>query len=180
MMKRPATGIGGIFLNVAKASKRQLGTLVFGCAVVAALGVRAADASTPKPTVAALAWLAGTWSFERNGRVVTERWTEPAGGMMIGTSQTVAKERTVEYEFIVIRADAEGNLLYVAKPSGQAETTFKLVRLTEREVVFENPAHDYPQQVSYVLKGDGTLLAAIDGAKNGKSRRVEFPYRRVK
>ena len=148
----------------------------------ALLGVaplRAAEAPATRPTVAALAWLAGTWSFERNGRVVTERWTEPAGGMMMGTGQTVVKERTVEHEFLLIRADAEGTVVYVAKPSGQAETTFKLTRLTEREAVFENPAHDYPQKVSYALQPDGTLLAAIEGAKNGQTRRVEFPYRRV-
>lgn len=150
------------------------------CAGLLLAPLRAAETPTPKPTVAALAWLAGTWSFERNGRTVTERWTEPAGGMMIGTSQTIAKERTVEYEFVVLRADGEGNLLYVAKPSGQPEATFKLVRLTAREVMFENPTHDYPQRISYELKEDGTLLAAIDGAKNGKARRVEFHYRRVK
>ena len=174
MQTKPhVTGIGGIFLGAAL-------TLSLMGAVIVALGARAADASAPKPTVTAMAWLAGTWSFERNGRVVTERWTEPSGGMMIGTSQTVANGRTVGYEFIVIRADAAGNLLYIAKPSGQAETTFKLVRCSEGEVMFENPTHDYPQQVSYALKDDGTLLAAIDGTKSGKARRVEFPYRRVK
>lgn len=159
--------------------------------VILALGIvicawgasgRGADAATAtaKPTVASLAWLAGTWSFERNGRVVTERWTQPSGGIMLGTSHTVAKDKTVEYEFVVIRADAAGDLHYVAKPSGQAETAFKLIKLTDREAVFENPTHIYPQRVLYTLKNDGTLLAAIDGSKNGKSRRVEFPYRPVK
>lgn len=141
--------------------------------------LRAAEADA-RPTVASLAWMAGTWSFERNGRVVTERWTEPAGGMMLGTSQTVAGDKTVEYEFIALRADADGRVLYVAKPSGQAEATFKLVRANPREVVFENPEHDFPQRISYALKDDGTLLAAIEGTKSGRTRRVEFPYRRVK
>ena len=139
-----------------------------------ALALRAAE----KPTIDSLAWLAGTWSFERNGRVVTEQWMKPAGGTMLGMSHTVANGKTVEYEFIVIRADAAGDLCYVAKPSGQPEASFKLVRVTAREAVFENPAHDYPQQVSYTLQDDGTLLAAIDGARNGKARRVEFPYRK--
>lgn len=150
--------------------------LIFLCAGVF---VRGAETS-PKPTIESLAWLAGTWSFERNGRVVTERWTAPAGGVMLGTSHTVAKERTIEYEFVVLRADAAGDIFYVAKPSNQPEASFKLVRASAREVVFENPEHDYPQKISYELKDDGTLLAAIDGAKNGKSRRVEFPYRPVK
>ena len=98
---------------------------------------------------------------------------------MIGTSHTVAKEKTVEYEFMVLRADANGDVFYVARPSGQPEALFKLVRGTEREAVFENREHDFPQRILYQLKDDGTLLAAIEGAKNGKSRRVEFPYRRV-
>jgi hypothetical protein len=140
----------------------------------------AAEKATEKPTIAALSWLAGTWSFERNGRVVTERWTPPAGGVMLGTSHTVANEKTVEYEFVVLRADANGDIFYVAKPSRQPEAAFKLARLTEREAVFENPEHDYPQRISYALKDDGTLLAAIEGTKAGKSRRVEFPYRPVK
>ncbi len=154
--------------------------LGFWLTVMGAPMLRSADLPAAKPTVAALAWLTGEWSFARNGRVVTERWTAPTGGMMIGTSQTVAGERTVQYEFVVIRADAAGDLLYIAKPSGQPEASFKLVRHSAREVVFENPAHDYPQQISYVLKDDGSLLAAIDGTKNGQSRRVEFPYRRVR
>lgn len=142
------------------------------------LGLAAADVAAPKTPVTALAWLAGTWTFERSGRTVTERWTEPAGGMMIGTSQTIANDRTVEYEFIVIRADAQGDLAYVAKPSRQPEASFKLVKATARELVFENPTHDFPQKISYVLKDDGTLLGAIEGTRNGKSRRVEFPYRK--
>jgi len=44
--------------------------------------------------------------------------------------------------------------------------------------VFENPQHDFPQRISYKLNPDGTLLAAIDGTKAGKIRRVEFPYKR--
>ena len=140
----------------------------------------AAEKNSPKTTVASLGWLAGEWVFERNWRVVTERWGAPAGGMMLGTSHTVAKEKTVEYEFVLIRAEANGDIVYVAKPSGQREASFKLVRASERELVFENPEHDFPQRISYTLKDDQTLVAAIEGAKNGKPRRVEFPYRRAK
>jgi hypothetical protein len=164
-----------------QAKTRAMKLLASMCIVFGVAGALfAAEPSPTKARVADLAWLAGTWSFERNGRVVTERWGAPAGGVMLGTSHTVAQEKTIEYEFVVIRADERGDLSYVAKPSGQRETSFKLVRLTEREVMFENPEHDYPQRISYVLKDDGTLLAAIDGTKNGKSRRVEFPYRPIK
>jgi len=136
-----------------------------------------AQATESKPTVAALGWLTGTWTLERNGRVTVERWAAPAGGVMIGTSHTYLGERMIEYEFILIRANAQGEVHYVAKPSGQPEASFKLRRATATEAVFENPQHDFPQKISYALKDDGGLVAAIEGAKNGKTRRAEFPYR---
>jgi hypothetical protein len=155
---------------------------VAGALLALATGVAALHAaeSASKPTIAALKWLAGTWSFERNGRVVTERWTAPAGGIMIGTSHTVAGDRTIEYEFVVLRPDAQGEIFYVAKPSGQPEASFRLVRVTDRTAVFENPQHDFPQRISYTLREDGTLLATIEGTKSGRARQVEFPYRAVK
>ena len=44
------------------------------------------------------------------------------------------------------------------------------------EVVFENPQHDFPQRIIYTLKDGGRLTAAIEGTKNGKTRRVDLNY----
>jgi hypothetical protein len=144
------------------------------------LVARAAEPATIPTRVADLSWLVGLWKLERNGRVVTERWDAPAGNMMLGTSQTVAKEKTVEYEFLLLREDPNGDIFYVAKPARQKEAAFKLVRATARQLVFENPEHDFPQRISYTLQPDGTLLAAIEGTKDGKTRRVEYAYRSAK
>jgi hypothetical protein len=47
--------------------------------------------------------------------------------------------------------------------------------------VFENPQHDFPTKIVYGLQADGSLLAAIEGpGRDGKPRRVEYPYKRVK
>jgi hypothetical protein len=149
-------------------------------AVLAVLAVRAAEPAAVQTRVSELTWLVGQWKLERNGRVTTERWDAPGGNMMLGTSQAVAKEKTVDYEFLVIREDPNGDIFYVAKPARQPEAAFKLVRATARHLVFENPTHDFPQRISYTLQPDGVLLAAIEGTKDGKTRRVEFPYRPVK
>lgn len=139
----------------------------------------AADAPAAKPALASLAWLTGSWSLERNGRVIEEQWLAPAGGTMLEMGRTVANGKTVDYEFVVVHEEANGDIFYTAKPKGQPEGSFKLVRATATEVVFENPEHDFPQRVLYTLKPDGTLLAAIEGTKDGKTRRVEFPYHRA-
>lgn len=134
----------------------------------------------PPPSIDKLAWLAGSWRAEKSGRMIEEQWMAPVAGVMLGMSRTVAKGKVVEHGFLQIRVGPGGTLFYVASPSGQETTTFQLKTLTDKEVVFENPAHDFPQRVMYALRADGSMLAAIEGANpDGTVKRIEYPYVRV-
>jgi hypothetical protein len=127
-----------------------------------------------------LAWLAGQWRLEKNGRVVDEQWMAPAGGLMLGMSRTVTKGRVLEYEFLQIREGPGGELFFVAQPARQKEAAFKLVTQSDTEVTFENREHDFPQVIGYGLRTDGSLLAYIEGPKaDGTIRRIEYSYRRL-
>jgi hypothetical protein len=100
---------------------------------------------------------------------------------MLGSSRTVRDGRTTEYEFVIVRETAGGQLAYEVSPSGRAPTVFTSISLDDAGIVFENLQHDFPQRVAYRRNGDD-LLAWIEGpAKNapGQMRRIEFPYRRV-
>jgi hypothetical protein len=96
---------------------------------------------------------------------------------MLGVSRTVAAGRTIAHEFMQIREN-DGRVVFIARPSGQAEATFTLVKSAAGEVVFENPQHDFPQRVIYRRAGE-TLTGRIEGTQNGKPRSAEFPMRRV-
>lgn len=144
----------------------------------------AADAPAGKATAAIalnqLGWLAGHWRMEKAGRVVDEQWMAPAAGVMLGMARTIARGKVVEHEFMQIREGPGGALYFVALPSGQKEAAFQIVSLSATEAVFENPQHDFPRKISYTLLADGSLLAAIEGpGKDGQTRRVEFPYKRI-
>jgi hypothetical protein len=124
-------------------------------------------------------WLAGCWHRERGQTIVEEQWSLPRGRTMLGTSRTVRGDSTVEYEFLILRLRAD-DWSYEAHPSGQAPATFRTAGPpTGDEVLFANPAHDYPQQIGYRRVGRDSLLAWIAGTVGGESRRVEFPYARV-
>ena len=97
---------------------------------------------------------------------------------MLGISRTVADGKTVEFEFMQIRQEASGEIRFIAKPSGQPETTFKLIKGSAREVIFENPQHDFPQRVIYRLQSDGSLVGRIEGVSKGKEKAVDFPMSR--
>ena len=149
-------------------------------AIVLAMGggCAAAMAATQKATTADLGFMAGCWRLSANGRTIEEHWLAPAGGSLMGVSRTVANGKTVEYEFLQIRDLPEG-LTYIAKPSGQAEAQFKVASKTADEIVFENPAHDFPQRIRYKKVGADRLEARVEGTMNGKSRGMDFPFARV-
>ena len=127
----------------------------------------------------ALNWLAGCW-FGRSGKnEFREHWMRPAGGLMMGMGRTMAGGKMVSYEAMRIELDDMGVPVFVAKPSGQSEASFKRVKFDETSIEFENPAHDFPQRVKYRLTADGALDARIEGKLKGRDARIEFPMRRA-
>lgn len=130
---------------------------------------------SPSTSINDVAWLAGCWEFTRGARHVTEQWTRPDGGTMLGLSRTISNGKTTEYEFVLLR-EAGGRLEYVARPSRQAEAVFTSVRVSADEAIFENPQHDFPTRIHYRRQADGRLLATIEGTVNGNRRTIEFPY----
>jgi hypothetical protein len=131
-----------------------------------------------RPAVSDLAWISGCWETTRNGRHIVEHWSAPEGGTLMGMGRTVASGKTAEYEFLLIREGAAG-LEYVAKPSGQAEAIFTSVKVSADEVVFENPQHDFPTRIIYRRGPNDGLTAAVEGPRNGKTQRIEYPYTRA-
>lgn len=146
--------------------------------VLAVLSVMWGVAAGPAPvSLDSLAWLAGCWTAPSEGRQVEEHWMKPAGGTMFGMSRTVAGGKTVTSEFLELRQDGVG-VVYVAHPEGQSRTAFQWVSGNQRSARFENPAHDFPQTITYTLNPDGTLLARIEGVVDGRPRAIDFPMRR--
>lgn len=153
-------------------------TLILAMALMIVWGVsgsRETRAAGPAPKISELAWLAGDWQTAPGGRaLIEEHWTVPAGGTMIGMGRAVAGEKTAEFEFL--RIEQRGNdLYYVANPNANCpQTDFKLTRLTGQEVIFENPAHDYPKRVMYRKNSDGSLVASIDAGEGTKSQSFSY------
>ena len=130
-------------------------------------------------TLSDLHWLAGCWASLDGEAGSGEQWMPPAGGTLLGVSRTVRKGCTVAHEFLQIREIEPGKIAYIAKPSGQSEATFPLKSAGKREVVFEDPEHDFPQRVIYRLGEDGTLQASIEGLSKGQLRTIEFPMKKI-
>ena len=140
--------------------------------------VSVSSAGAQTTSIEDVGWLLGCWEQRDGDRVVEERWMAPRAGSMLGVGRTTRGEKLIEHEYIVL-TERDGRLAYEAHPSGQATATFMSKPVANREVVFEDPTHDFPQRVGYKSTGPGQLLAWVEGTSGGKTRRIEFNYRIV-
>lgn len=146
--------------------------------VAMSAGEPAAVAANAPQRIEQLSWLEGCWESGSAARTVEEQWMTPRGRSMLGMSRTVKDGALVEYELVVIREVGAG-LVYEAHPSGQAAATFPCKAVKDGEILFEDPEHDFPQRIGYRRDGADAVVAWIEGTRDGKERRIEFPYRRV-
>ncbi len=151
---------------------------MIGFTLAAMLGARSIAAQQPGG-LARLGWISGCWQLRAGQRVIDEQWMAPAGGLMMGMSRTVARDSAVEFE--TLRIESRGTTpVYVAHPSGQQEAAFPATTITDSSVVFANPEHDFPTEISYRKVGADSLVARIEGVQGGRRRGISFPMGRVR
>lgn len=122
-----------------------------------------------------LSWLAGYWLSCRPERQVSETWTGPREGVMSGVTVTTRPGRPVQVEFARVFT-RDGVTAFHAVPDGQPPADFAVRTVGGQRVVFENPAHDFPQRVIYARSGD-TLTGRIEGRIGGAERSTEWIYK---
>jgi hypothetical protein len=141
--------------------------------------------SAPSP-LAPLAWLDGCWRGLVNGREFREHWMPLRGGMLIGVSQTVLGDTTLDFEYLRVEPRADG-VYYVILPPGKGESAFKLteqpdagaVERKDEEFVFTNPALEFPKKIIYRRGTQGWLYATVAGTVKGAEQQVTYPMRRI-
>jgi hypothetical protein len=131
-----------------------------------------------------VAFMAGCWEMKVPGRklVITEQWMSPAGDAMLGMNRTLTDGKMSAFEYLRIVQKGD-SLYYVALPSeNDAPTSFQLKSAKKGNVIFENLGHDFPQTITYTVKGPNAMTAAVEGLGNErpKRRHIEFPMVRVK
>ena len=135
-------------------------------------------APTRAASLASLGWMAGSWSVTQGGVANEEHWLPPSGGLMLGMHRDVKAGRAASFEFLRI-VERNDSLVYVALPRGRNETPFPLKSLEGRRVVFENPAHDFPQRILYWQVRPNELHARVEGTWNGKEEFEEWTWKRT-
>ncbi|HEX8573248.1 MAG TPA: DUF6265 family protein [Allosphingosinicella sp.] len=126
------------------------------------------------PRTASLEWLGGRWVQEGPEGWAEESWTEPRGGVMLGTGRTGKGDKALGFEFMRIADGPEGAVFW-GSPGGKTAVAFPLVQEGPNFAAFENPKHDYPSRISY--RREGKLLIATTSGPGGTDPQT-WRYRR--
>lgn len=131
--------------------------------MLASLWMFAQAAAAPSPMPA---FLTGCWIMRDGERTAEECWTRGNAGLMIGSGRAWTGETIDNWEWMRIERGADGTLSFFASPKGAPQTGFKAAKVSEQEVLFENPKHDYPQRVRYwkTPKGIAAEISKTDGS----------------
>jgi len=137
-------------------------SLVLAAVVHSAAGDSGAAEAAHVLKLDQLSWLAGKWEGEEDGVFMEEVWLDARGGLMLGLHRDSRPGAAAFFEYLRIEERTDG-LVYLASPRGQPATEFTAVELSDSLAVFQNPAHDYPQKISYRVDDTGRLHVQIAG-----------------
>jgi hypothetical protein len=145
------------------------------------LAVLTAAALQASPITAdTLSWMSGYWLSCEDGREVSETWSDPRGGLMLGAALTMEGGKLTGFESSRISpaTPAGGNVAYFAGVNGAPPVAFAAKEVSATRVVFENAEHDFPQRVIYERAGD-VLNARIEGHMGDRDQAMSWSYRKA-
>jgi hypothetical protein len=118
-----------------------------------------AQEQEPVPTYPdSMSWLTGSWRQEGDGAVWEEHWLPPEGGTLVGATRLVVNGETKLYELSVIERQEDeiylrlrhfGAGLTIWKSEAGGARSWRLTRLEDREVTFEDPEAADLQRIVY-------------------------------
>jgi hypothetical protein len=132
--------------------------------------------SVEKDKIKIADWLIGNWENKSPDGVLTENWTKLNDSTFSATSYFIKGKDTLHFESIVLAQKAE-TLTYFATVKGQNDdksVAFPSTAESDKQLVFENPKHDYPQKITYTKGADNTITAEATGNLQGKMTTERF------
>lgn len=141
-------------------------------------------AQSQAPKLKDCEWLLGTWKRESAKSVTLESWRKLSERTFEG--EGVRRSKTTGDSVLVeslMLAEMRGEIFYLAKVAeNRLPVAFRLTSLAGSRAVFENPEHDFPQRITYILDAEGSLLVITAGKEGGQgeAKQIEFSFQKLR
>lgn len=159
-------------------------TVAILAAILAFSCKEAHDAKLPEPelaekTYSELAkadWFLGRWENNSSEGNLSETWQKENDSTFQGASYFVIGKDTVFAESVKLWQKGNQLIYEVTVPgqNGSRPVEFAMTSSNGKQIVFENPQHDFPNKITYTKVANDSLVAEISGNKNGKPSSETF------
>lgn len=126
-------------------------------------------------------WLLGKWENKSDEGNLLEIWKKVNDSLFIGESYFLRGKDTLHSENIQLKQQGE-DLFYTTTIQGQNNdkpVTFKQNVEIMKQLVFENPQHDYPRKIVYKPFAKGHLLIEISGIQQEKPSAARYSMKKT-
>jgi hypothetical protein len=123
-------------------------------------------------------WIIGNWEQKTDAGILTESWKRQNDSVFVGSTYFINESDTLHSETILLEQRAD-SITYSAKVKGQNNEKaipFTLTTANTNSLVFENPAHDYPQKIEYQKSKSNGLQVTISGILRGKKSVEKYSF----
>ena len=127
-------------------------------------------------------WLIGTWVNQSPRGNIYESWNKANDKELAGISYVINETDTIILENIQLLQEHE-QVFYipvVKNQNGGLPVRFTAKTVSEDQLIFENPEHDFPQIISYTKISSDSLVAEISGIRKGQERKQVFAMKRMR
>jgi hypothetical protein len=138
--------------------------------------------SNEKDKIKEARWILGEWESKSADGNLSETWKKINDSTFQAQSYFIKQKDTLHFESITLQQNGEV-LSYNATVKGQNSdkpVSFKLTNSTEKQLIFENPKHDYPKKIIYTQINEDNLVAEISGTLEGKATSEKFAMNKTK
>jgi hypothetical protein len=127
-------------------------------------------------------WLLGNWTNQSEAGLAIEHWIKKNDSMFIGESYFIIGNDTASSERMSL--EQHGDVMTynptVRDQNNNQRIEFTLTGFTEKQLIFENPKHDFPQKIIYNQVNPDSIFAEISGKMNGENKTISFPFCKLK
>lgn len=127
-------------------------------------------------------WLLGSWEFKSTDGNLSENWKKMNDSTFQGQSYFIKGKDTLHFETITLQQKGE-ELYYLTTTLGQNNDkpiSFVLNETMDKQLIFGNITHDYPQKIIYNHVSKDSLVAEISGLQSGKVTSEKYLMKRRK
>ncbi len=136
-------------------------------------------ATSPKATLANVAWISGNWKGEAFGGITEENWSTPSGDSMMAAFKLIVNNKVEFYEIEIIRQVKESLMLQLKHFKGDLKgwetkdetVDFPLVKIDERTVYFDGMTFEK-------ININEMNVYVLMRSKDGSTSELKFNYKK--